>query len=73
MPFHLLQPEDWSEAKKILVILAHPDDPEFFFGASIARWIAAGHEVQYCLLTRGDKGGNDLSIIPEQLIEIRMA
>jgi LmbE family N-acetylglucosaminyl deacetylase len=72
MSFHILQPEDWSEAKKILVILAHPDDPEFFFGASIARWIAAGHEVHYCLLTRGDKGGNDLSITPEQLIEIRM-
>ncbi len=72
MSVHPLQPENWTEAKKILVILAHPDDPEFFFGASIARWIAAGHEVHYCLLTRGDKGGNDLSISPEQLIEIRM-
>lgn len=67
-----LQPEGWIEKKKILVILAHPDDPEFFFGGSIARWVSAGHEVYYCLLTRGDKGGNDLSITPDQLANTRM-
>lgn len=73
MSFQTLQPENWTSKKKILVILAHPDDPEFFFGASIARWVAAGHEVSYCLLTRGDKGGNDLNISPQQLAEIRMS
>ncbi len=67
-----LQPEEWTEKKRILVILAHPDDPEFFFGGSIARWISAGHEVFYCLLTMGDKGGNDLQITPEQLASIRI-
>lgn len=48
--------EGWKTTKKILVILAHPDDPEFFCGASIARWISKGHEVHYALFTRGDKG-----------------
>lgn len=48
--------ESWQGKKRILVILAHPDDPEFFCGASIARWIANGHEVHYALFTRGDKG-----------------
>ncbi len=48
--------EGWKEKKKILVILAHPDDPEFFCGASIARWTQAGQQVHYCLLTRGEKG-----------------
>jgi LmbE family N-acetylglucosaminyl deacetylase len=48
--------EGWKDKKKILVILAHPDDPEFFCGGSIARWISKGHEVHYALFTRGDKG-----------------
>jgi LmbE family N-acetylglucosaminyl deacetylase len=49
----------WPEKQKILVILAHPDDPEFFCGASLARWARAGHEINYVLLTCGDKGRND--------------
>jgi len=49
----------WEDKKKILVILAHPDDPEFFCGATIAEWSRQGHEVSYCLLTKGDKGVND--------------
>lgn len=50
--------DDWQTPQKILVILAHPDDPEFFCGATLARWARAGHEIRYCLLTCGDKGGN---------------
>jgi LmbE family N-acetylglucosaminyl deacetylase len=41
------------------VILAHPDDPEFFCGATLARWARAGHSITYYLLTCGDKGYND--------------
>lgn len=54
-----LQPENWEDTKNILVILAHPDDPEFFCGATLARWARAGHKVNYYLLTCGDKGFND--------------
>lgn len=54
-----LQPENWEDIKNILVILAHPDDPEFFCGATLARWARAGHKVNYYLLTCGDKGFND--------------
>lgn len=63
--------ENWTERKRILVVLAHPDDPEFFCGASIARWTAAGHEVHYCLLTRGDRGIFD-HITAEEIRRIRM-
>lgn len=59
--------EGWASPQRILVVLAHPDDPEFFCGASIARWVQAGHEVSYCLLTRGDKGSSDLTQDPEEL------
>ncbi|TLN01002.1 PIG-L family deacetylase, partial [bacterium] len=37
--------EGWETPQSILVILAHPDDPEFFLGATIARWIRLGHRV----------------------------
>jgi LmbE family N-acetylglucosaminyl deacetylase len=52
-------PGTWETSQKILVILAHPDDPEFFCGATLARWARDGHHISYCLLTCGDKGRND--------------
>jgi len=52
-------PGEWADPQRILVILAHPDDPEFFCGATLARWTKAGHSVEYYLLTCGDKGYND--------------
>ena len=68
----LLQPEDWKDPQKILVILAHPDDPEFFCGGAIARWVEAGHEVTYSLITKGDKGLNNwASVDPKELTHIR--
>ena len=62
-----LEPEGWDSPLKILAVLAHPDDPEFFCGASIARWTAAGHTVNYCLLTRGDKGVRGEAVDPFEL------
>lgn len=70
---NLLTPEGWVEPQKILVMLAHPDDPEFFLGATIARWTRAGHHVHYCLLTRGDKGAQDPNISGEDLARLRVA
>lgn len=63
--------EGWDKPKSILVILAHPDDPEFFFGGSIARWVKLGHLVQYCLFTRGDKGVNGRIVDPSVLAKQR--
>jgi LmbE family N-acetylglucosaminyl deacetylase len=63
--------ENWEGKQKILVILAHPDDPEFFCGATIRRWTQMGHEVKYCLLTRGDKGSNDRSMRSFDLAVLR--
>lgn len=63
--------EGWTEPKRILVFLAHPDDPEFFCGATIYRWIKAGHEVRYCLLTSGQRGSQDINLSLEQISKIR--
>lgn len=58
---------------RILVVMAHPDDPEFAAGGTIARWTQEGHEVIYCLATRGDKGSDDPTMHPERLAAIREA
>jgi len=64
--------EDWQTPKEILIILAHPDDPEFFLGATIARWINAGHRVRYLLLTKGDKGADDINLTAADVARIRV-
>ncbi len=68
--------DNWETSQKILVILAHPDDPEFFCGGTLAKWARAGHEITYFLLTCGDKGFNPAThpeMTPEKLCGIRHA
>jgi len=67
----LVDPEQWETPQTILVVLAHPDDPEFFCGATIARWVSLGHTIHYCLLTKGDKGVRDQTADPVQLANTR--
>jgi LmbE family N-acetylglucosaminyl deacetylase len=67
-------PDNWDSPQNILVILAHPDDPEFFCGATLARWARAGHHITYLLLTCGDKGFNPYTqpdMTPEKLCALR--
>ena len=67
-------PDAWDSPQHILVILAHPDDPEFFCGATLAKWARAGHHITYQLLTCGDKGFNDhtpAGMTPDALCAIR--
>jgi LmbE family N-acetylglucosaminyl deacetylase len=64
-------PDAWESPQKVLVLLAHPDDPEFFCGATTARWVKAGHSVSYCVVTCGDKGTKDLAIQSSELCSIR--
>jgi LmbE family N-acetylglucosaminyl deacetylase len=52
-------------------IFAHPDDPEFFCGATFARWAAEGAEIIFVLATSGDKGSSDPDMTSERLIAIR--
>ncbi len=57
--------------KRVLGVFAHPDDPEFFSGATFARWAAEGAEITFVLATSGDKGSAELDMTHERLIEIR--
>jgi LmbE family N-acetylglucosaminyl deacetylase len=54
-----------------MVIMAHPDDPEFFCGGTVALWSAKGTEVTYLILTNGNKGSDDPDMTPERLATIR--
>ncbi|MFT3715782.1 MAG: PIG-L family deacetylase [Gordonia sp. (in: high G+C Gram-positive bacteria)] len=46
-------PTDWSRA---LVLVAHPDDPEYGMAAAVAKWTAEGRHVSYALACRGEAG-----------------
>ncbi len=48
-----------TDAQRALVVVAHPDDVDFGAAGTIASWVAAGIEVSYLLVTRGDSGGFD--------------
>jgi LmbE family N-acetylglucosaminyl deacetylase len=56
---------------RAMVIVAHPDDPEFFCGGTIALWCARGTEMSYLILTNGNKGSDDPEMTPEKLAAIR--
>ena len=59
-------PDDWRRA---LAIAAHPDDLEYGAAAAVAEWTAAGREVGYVLVTRGEAGINGLR--PEECAPLR--
>ncbi|HEY8456271.1 MAG TPA: PIG-L deacetylase family protein [Actinopolymorphaceae bacterium] len=59
-------PTDWQRA---LAIVAHPDDLEYGAASAIASWTAAGREVAYVLVTRGEAGIDGMP--PEEAAKIR--
>src|SRR5512139_2066670 len=62
-----------STPKRILVIVAHPDDIEFGVAGSVARWVDAGSHVTYCMITDGAAGSNDPNADLAELVRIRQA
>lgn len=64
-------PADLQKYKSVLVVSAHPDDPEFGFGATIAQLTAAGATVNYVVVTDGSQGGEDPHVPDHDLTETR--
>jgi LmbE family N-acetylglucosaminyl deacetylase len=56
---------------RVLVVAAHPDDPEFGCGGTAAKWAQDGKEVYYLVCTRGHKGSSEPEMTSERLVEIR--
>ena len=45
------------DVERVLAIIAHPDDAEFWVGGTVALWTDEGIQVTYCVLTDGSGGG----------------
>lgn len=59
-------PDDWH---RCLAIVAHPDDLEYGAASAIAAWTAAGRDIAYLLVTRGEAGID--SMPPEEAASVR--
>src|SRR5438477_2422283 len=57
--------------ERVLVVAAHPDDIEFGAAGTVARWIGEGSQVNYLLMTRGDKGSDNPAADPVALATLR--
>lgn len=60
-----------SEIKRVLVVMAHPDDCDFGAGGTIAQWTSQGIEISYCIITNGDQGGEESGIPVEEMAKVR--
>lgn len=65
-PPHVFRP--FSRA---LVIVAHPDDPEFLFGATVAMLIDEGTTVSYVICSDGANGQRDVELSAAAVAEVR--
>lgn len=57
--------------KCAMLIFAHPDDIEFSAAGTVARWVKAGSEVYYVVITDGNVGSHDEGMTADRLIEVR--
>ena len=62
---------EFFEPKRVLAVVAHPDDVDFGAAATLARWIANGVEVHLCVVTNGDLGGFDRGLDRSTISSIR--
>jgi LmbE family N-acetylglucosaminyl deacetylase len=57
--------------KRVMVVSAHPDDPDIGAGGSVARMADDGAEVVYVVVTDGSQGGEDPKQKDSELVAIR--
>jgi LmbE family N-acetylglucosaminyl deacetylase len=57
--------------RSALVVFAHPDDAEFGFGGTVARWAREGTAVHYVCLTDGSAGSNEPGTSREAMRPVR--
>jgi LmbE family N-acetylglucosaminyl deacetylase len=56
---------------KVLSVFAHPDDGEFAFGGTLAKWADEGSEIHHVSVTDGSAGSNKPGITREELRPLR--
>jgi len=53
--------------ERVLIVAAHPDDPEYLFGATVARLTSEGSELRCVICSDGSLGAKDPTV-PQQLV-----
>jgi LmbE family N-acetylglucosaminyl deacetylase len=62
-----------TKVERALVVVAHPDDVDFWAGGTVAGWTSTGITVTYCVLSDGDAGGFDPNVPRSAIPGIRRA
>jgi LmbE family N-acetylglucosaminyl deacetylase len=60
-----------TKFNNVLVVSAHPDDPDFGAGGTIAKLAKDGARVTYAIVTDGSQGGEDPKQKDSELVAIR--
>lgn len=60
-----------EQTRRVLVVVAHPDDVDFGSAGTIAAWTEAGREVSYRIVTNGEAGGHDPEVSRSTIGAIR--
>src|SRR5512140_2996908 len=60
-------PDTTESPERVMLIAAHPDDPEFGCAGTMVKWAQMGRHITYVLLTSGDKGSRDPDLRPGRL------
>lgn len=58
--------------ERALVVVAHPDDPDFLAGSVLSAWSRGGCQSLVCVVTDGDAGSDDPAIPKGELSRIRL-
>ena len=69
MATDLVPPFPDDAFRRVLCVVAHPDDVEYGISSAVASWTARGVDVAYLLLTRGEAGMD--SSPPERTAQLR--
>ena len=64
---------NFPQPSRVLVITAHPDDPEFGSAGTVALWAQQGAEVTFVIVTDGSKGSADPTMTRDALVAIRQS
>ena len=67
----ILTSEQLHEIERVLVIVAHPDDIESWAAGTVCRFVDAGKQAAFVLVTSGDKGTSDPVLTSQQVGAIR--
>lgn len=64
---------DDGDVRRVLVVMAHPDDVDFGASGTIARWTDQNMQVTYLIVTDGDAGGFDDGVTREEMAALRQS